>query len=137
MIHPAAEQVAVTFDELPAGWEVWSDEARKVVLAYRPDIFDTAEFPPACLPTIYLTKGRRSRRPGRTDPDPADPWYVTLFLEPDVECPTVEYGTRDEALAGAVELAVRFSDGAIDYRDRYQVPRPEYFEKLDELTGRE
>lgn len=135
LMDPAAEGVGVSFEELPADWTVWSEEATKVVLAYRPDVFDTADYPPACLPTIYLTKGRRSRRPGRNDPDPEDPWYVTLFLEPDVEYPTEEYDTRAGAIAGAVDLAGQFAAGAVDYRDLYQVPRPEYFEKLDELTG--
>lgn len=124
-------------DELPAGWEVWSEERRKVVLAYRPDVFNTADFPAACLPTIYVTKGRRSRRPGRNDPDPEDPWYVTLFLEPEIEGPTDEYDTRDGATAGAADLARQFADGAVDYRALYQVPRPGYFEKLDDLTGHE
>jgi len=131
------DQVAgVSFEDLPAGWDVWSEEARKVVLAYRPDVFDTADFPPACLPTLYVTKGRRSRRPGRNDPDPDDPWYVTLFLEPEIERPSEEYDTREGAMAGATDLARRFAEGTIDYRALYQVPRPEYFEKLDELTGR-
>ncbi|PSQ29474.1 hypothetical protein BRD09_06300 [Halobacteriales archaeon SW_10_68_16] len=123
-------------EDLPEGWVVWSDEATKVVLAYRPDVFDTAEFPPACLPTIYITKGRRSRRPGRNDPDPGDPWYVTLFLEPEVERSAEEYDSRAGAVAGAVDLAEQFDSGGIHYRDLYQVPRPEYFERLDDLTGR-
>lgn len=131
------EAVGMTLENLPAGWAVWSDEATKVVLAYRPDVFDTAEFPPPCLPTIYITKGRRNRRPGRNDPDPGDPWYVRLFLEPEVERPAEEYESRAAAVAGAADLAEAFARGGIDYRDLYQVPRPEYFERLDELTGRE
>lgn len=126
----------MSLEELPAGWRVWSEEATKIVLAYRPDVFNTADFPAPCLPTIYVTKGQRSRRPGRNDPDPGDPWYVTLFLEPEVEQPTADFDTRDEATAGATDLAKEFATGAIDYRKLYQVPRHEYFEKLDELTGR-
>jgi hypothetical protein len=131
------EAAAMTLDRLPEGWVVWSDEATKVVLSFRPDVFDTAAFPPPCLPTIYVTKGRRSRRPGRNEPDPDDPWYVTLYLEPEVERPAEEYNSRDGATAGAAELARRFAEGRIDYRGLYQVPRPEYLDKLDELTGRE
>jgi hypothetical protein len=126
----------VTLDALPDGWVVWSEEATKVVLAFRPDVFDTAGFPPPCLPTLYLTKGKRDRRPGRTNPNPGDPWYVTLFLEPDVEGPTAQYGDRAEAVAGAAGLARRFAEGGVDYRSLYQVPRPDYLDRLDELTGR-
>jgi hypothetical protein len=126
----------VTLEGLPDGWVVWSDEATKVVLAFRPDVFDTAAFPPPCLPTLYLTKGRRSRRPGRHDPDPGAPWYVTLFLEPEVEGAAGEYDDRTAATAGAVDIAGRFARGEVDYRSLYQVPRPEYLDRLDELTGR-
>jgi len=34
----------------------------KDILTYRPDVFNTADFLPACVPTIYVTMGRRSRR---------------------------------------------------------------------------
>jgi len=121
--------------DLPAGWRRWSEEATKVVLVYRPDVFDTAAFPAPCLPTIYLTKGRRGRRPGRDRPEPAADWYVTLFLEPDVERSPEVYETRAAAVAGAAALARRFDAGEVDYRDLYQVPRPAYLDRLDELTG--
>jgi hypothetical protein len=65
-----------------------------------------------------------------------DTWSVTLFLEPGVEDRTESYGSREEAVEGAVAYARRFANGEIDYRGLYQVPREEYFEKLDELTGR-
>jgi hypothetical protein len=123
-------------DELADDWVVWNEGTRKVVLAYRPDVFDTQAFPPACLPTIYLTKGKRRRRPGdRTRPD--DPWYVTLYLEPDVDRDADRFDSREAAVDGAVALARQFADGEIDYRGLYQVPRPAYFERLDELTGRD
>lgn len=125
------------FESLPAGWEIWTQESTKVVLTYRPDVFDSDAFPAACLPTIHLTKGTRSRRPGRNTPDPEDPWYVRLYLEPEVSGDRTKYddsGTaRDEALA----LAEAFGAGAVDYRGLYQVPRPEYLDRLDELTGGE
>lgn len=123
-------------ETLPDGWEVWSDEPRKVVLAYRPDVFDAAAYPPACMPTIYLSKGRRDRRPGRTEPPPDAPWYVTLYLEPEVGEEREPVGTRGEAEAVATDLARRFADGEVDYRSLYQVPRPAYLDRLDELTGR-
>lgn len=123
------------FDAMADGWEVWTDGAEKAVLVYRPDVFDSAAFPAPCLPTIYVTKGRRRRLPGRqTRPD--DPWYVTLFLEPEVNRTADEYEDRELAEDGARTLATRFADGAIDYRGLYQVPREDYFAKLDELTGR-
>lgn len=124
-------------DSLPEGWEVWSDEATKVVLAYRPDVFDGSDVPAPCLPTIYLTKGQRGRRPGRDRPAPDEPWYVTLFLEPDVSRDQETFDSREAAVEGAAETARAFAAGDVDYRGLYQVPRPDYFEKLDELTGRE
>ncbi|WP_459191337.1 DUF5820 family protein [Halosimplex sp. J119] len=125
----------MAFEGLDDDWVVWSDEREKAVLAYRPDVFDSDAFPAPCLPTIYLTKGRRSRHPG-DQTRPSDPWVVTLYLEPEVNRSPDQYDTREEARAGAVDIAGRFADGEVDYRDLYQVPREEYFERLDELTGR-
>jgi hypothetical protein len=125
----------MTFDGLADGWEVWSEESTKVVLAYRPDVFNSTDYPAACLPTIYVTKGKRSRRPGRDRPAPEAEWYVTLFLEPEVDRGADSFETRDDAVEGAKAVATAFAGGEIDYRDLYQVPRPDYFEALDELTG--
>ena len=120
------------------GWQVWSDADDKLVVAYRPDVFDGRAFPAACMPTIYVTQGRRSRRPGvDQNPPPGTPWYVTLFLEPDVSRDAEQLDDEAAAREGARDLARRFADGDIDYRGLYQVPRETYFEKLDELTGRE
>ncbi|WP_049941150.1 DUF5820 family protein [Halorhabdus utahensis] len=126
----------MTIAELPTGWEVWSEEATRLVLVYRPDIFDTETFPAPCLPTLYVTKGTRDRRPGRPDPDVDDPWHVTLYLEPEVEGENDAFDDRDEALSGALELARAFDAGELDYRSWYQVPRAAYLDRLDELTGR-
>jgi hypothetical protein len=126
------------FDALPAGWIVWNETTERCILVYRPDVFDTQKFPALYLPTLYLTHGRRSRRPGsKLDPSAGDPWYVTLFLEPEVKRDPERFETREEAVAGALDLAERFDEGDIDYRALYQVPREAYFEKLDELTGSE
>lgn len=122
---------------LPDGWERWSEERTKIVLVYRPDVFDSDAFPPPCLPTLYLTKGQRNRRPGRERPLPDDPWFVTLSLEPDVTDDQRRYDDREAAIEGAIDVAREFATGALDYRDLYQVPREEYLAKLDELTGRE
>lgn len=124
------------FEGLHDDWTVWSVESTKAVLAFRPDVFDSQGYPAECLPTIYVTKGRRSRRPGRDVPDPEDSWYATLYLEPDVSFDARKFETRERAADGAVDLAREFARGDLDFRDRYQVPRPEYFERLDELTGR-
>lgn len=115
-------------------WTVWNQTEEKLILAYRPDVFDTEGFPAPCLPTIYLTRGRRTRRPGadRTGQD----WYVTLYLEPEVERDADSYEARDAAVDGAVQLANRFADGELDYRSLYQVPREAYLDELDDLTGR-
>lgn len=119
---------------LSADWTVWNETEEKLILAYRPDVFDTERFPAPCLPTIYLTRGRRTRRPGaeRTGQD----WYVTLYLEPEVERDADRYETRDAAVEGAVDLANRFDEGSLDYRSLYQVPREAYLNELDDLTGR-
>lgn len=122
---------------LPEGWSIWNEEAGRIVVVYRPDVFDSESFPPPCLPTLYLTKGSRGRRPGRPEPDPDDPWYVTLSLEPDVTADRRQFDGRAAAIEGAVELAMVFADGEFDYRSLYQVPRERYLAKLDELTGRE
>ncbi|WP_049901866.1 DUF5820 family protein [Natrinema sp. J7-1] len=124
---------------LPDAWTVWSQgEQGRLVLAYRPDVFNAADFPAPCLPTLYLTHGKRTRRPGVTPADTVDSadWFVTLYLEPDVSLnETLRYPTRDDALERTIALARQFDAGEIDYRDLYQVPRETYFERLDELTG--
>ena len=122
--------------DLPDGWQVWNAEETRSILAYRPDVFDSEAFPAPCLPTIYLSKGQRGRRPGPHRPAPEDPWYVTLFLEPDVNRDPETFDSREAAVAGAGDLAARFSAGELDYRALYQVPREEYLDELDELTGR-
>lgn len=123
-------------NDLAAGWQVWNADERRLILAYRPDVFDGGAFPHECLPTIYVTQGRRNRRPGTSrDPDPDAPWMVTLFFEPEVDAGVEKYPTREAAVEGACELARRFSRGDVDYREVYQLPREEYFAKLDELTG--
>jgi hypothetical protein len=123
--------------DLGEGWTVWNAEDDRVILAYRPDVFNGEEFPAPCLPTVYVTRGRRTRRPeGNRNLPPDAPWMVTLFLEPEVNRDPDAYDTPREAVEGAAALTRRFADGDVDYRGLYQVPREAYFEKLDELTGR-
>lgn len=126
---------------VPDGWDVWNEGADgRLVLAYRPDVFNAADFPAPCLPTLYLTHGKRTRRPGVNPADTADSedWFVTLYLEPDVSLDeTIRVRTREAALERTLELAEQFDAGEIDYRELYQVPRERYFERLDELTGGE
>lgn len=123
----------MSIESLPDGWVVWSEEREKVVFAYRPDVFDGGDYPAPCLPTIYLTCGQRDRRPGgrRVGAD----WFVTLYLEPDVDGPADRYPDREAAVDGAVSVASEFANGDVDYRDLYQIPREEYLDRLDELTG--
>ena len=124
-------------DSLPPSWEVWNEEEGRIVLAYRPDVFDTHDYPAPCLPTIYLTHGRRSRRPGAERSTTGDSWHVTLYLEPEVNDDERSYEDGESAREGALALAEQFAAGDIDYRSLYQVPREEYFDRLDELTGRD
>lgn len=132
------QPAVVDRDALAEGWQVWSDADNRLVLAYRPDVFDGSEYPAPCLPTIYLTHGRRSKRPGTPrNPAPGDPWVVTLFLEPDVKRDPEFFDERADALDAALALADEFARGELDYRALYQVPREEYFAALDELTGPE
>lgn len=125
----------MSFDALPEGWTVWNDEPEgRAILAFRPDVFNTEAFPAACMPTIFLSNGSRRNRPGASQMT-TDTWHITLFLEPDVEAETAEFESREAGVEGAVACAERFREGDVDYRDAYQVPREDYFEKLDELLG--
>ncbi|MFB6175871.1 MAG: DUF5820 family protein [Halobaculum sp.] len=121
---------------LPTGWQVWNEERDgRVILAFRPDVFDgTGQVDAACMPTIYVANGSPRRRPGMSGGD-SDEWTVTLYLEPEVEGGEETYDDRENAIEGAVDFAERFVGGEIDYRELYQVPRPDYFETLDELIG--
>ena len=123
---------------LGTGWRVWNAESARVVLAYRPDVFDGDAFPAPCMPTIYVTRGRPNRRPeGNRNLPPDAPWMVTLYLEPDVERPPDAYESREAALDGAETLTERFAAGEVDYRSLYQLPRDRYLAELDELTDRD
>jgi len=119
------------------GWRVWNAEDDRVVLAYRPDVFDGGEFPAPCLPTLYVTRGRRTRRPeGNRNLPPDAPWMVTLYLEPEVSREPDAHDGFAAARSAAEALTRRFAAGDVDYRSLYQVPRERYLETLDELTGR-
>ncbi len=123
----------MSLSALPTGWRVWNEETDgRVILAYRPDVFNSKAFPAACLPTIYVTNGSPRRRPGAGSVE-TDIWQVKLFFEPEIEATTRRYDDREAALEGAVETAQSFVDGKIKYREAYQLPREAYFEKLDEL----
>ncbi|WP_336037944.1 DUF5820 family protein [Halobacterium yunchengense] len=123
-------------DGLPEGWQVWNDDESGTILVYRPDVFDTRQFDAACLPTIRVTRrppSERKRRPGSTPSG----WFVSLRLEPEVRVRSADahFDTRDAAEAGAVDLAERFAAGEVDYRGAYQLPREDYLDELDDLTG--
>ncbi|MFB6089595.1 MAG: DUF5820 family protein [Halobellus sp.] len=120
--------------EPPDGWTLWNDEPRgRRILVFRPDVFNEREgLPAACLPTILVSNRSRAARPGASRVRTGT-WHVVLTLEPEVEAAEESYESRDEAVEGANELARRFAQGEIDYRGAYQVPREEYFERLDEV----
>lgn len=126
-------------DSLPGGWEVWNEEPEgRVILAYRPDVFDTQSFPAACLPTISVAPGSSPDQPPERRAR-SNTWHVALYLEPMVRVRDVErsFESRSDAVAEAIETARRFAAGSIDYHRVYQVPRDAYVAKLDELTGRD
>lgn len=126
-----------TFEALPDGWQVWNeDDGGTAILVYRPDVFDSQQYPAPCLPTIHVTRRPPDQRKRRANSTP-DGWYVSLTLEPEVRVRDADAGfdTRSAAVAGAVDLAERFAAGELNYRDAYQVPRDDYLDELDELTG--
>lgn len=125
-------------EEFPVGWEHWSDEPDRQVFVYRPDVFDSEGFPAPCMPTLYLSNGpHRNRRPEQRHGVPSESWYLTLYLEPDVVLAEERYDDREHARSGMEGLARRFAAGELEYRRAYQVPREDYIDRLDELTGRE
>lgn len=125
----------MSFDALPDGWVVWNDEPEgRAILAYRPDVFNTEDFPAPCMPTVFISNGSRRKRPGASQ-IPTDTWHYTLFLEPDIEARSEEFESRPAAVEGALAVTEAFVDGDVGYRELYQVPREDYFDKLDELLG--
>jgi hypothetical protein len=126
----------MSIESLPEGWTVWNDEPEgRAIVVFRPDVFDAQTFDAECMPTIYVTNTSQKDRPAAAYIKTSS-WHVTLYLEPSIEAVTESFETREAALEGATRLAERFADGEVDYRSLYQVPREEYFAKLDELTGR-
>jgi hypothetical protein len=126
-------------EDLPDGWTVWNDEpGGRAIFAYRPDVFDSDQFPAACLPTLYVAAGAPNRPAAEAELGTTDVWRVEFFLEPDVTLvPARTHESREAALDDARDLADQFARGELDYREAYQVPRETYLDRLDELTGRE
>ncbi|UPW00547.1 DUF5820 family protein [Halorussus gelatinilyticus] len=124
--------------DLPEGWTVWNDEpGGRAIFAYRPDVFDADQFPPACMPTLYVAAGQANRPAAEAEYGRTNVWRVEFFLEPEVELvPARTYDTRAAAVEGARELAAEFVRGELDYRGAYQMPREEYLDELDDLTDR-
>jgi len=123
--------------DLPEEWTVWNDEpGGRAIFAYRPDVFDADQFPPACMPTLYVAAGHANRPAAEAEYGRTNVWRVEFFLEPEVELvPARTRDTRAEAIEEARDLAAAFARGELDYRGAYQVPREEYLDELDALTG--
>ena len=127
----------MSFAALPDGWRVWNEEpSGRAILVYRPDVFTGDDLPAECLPTIYLTNGARSARPG-SGQYATDEWHVVLFAEPEIELVAETRATREAGVDAAIDIASRFAAGDVEYRDAYQVPREAYFSRLGELVGGE
>jgi len=127
------------YGDLPEGWQVWTEDARGGdIVVFRPDVFDSQEYPAPCLPTIQVAQRPPNQQKRRAGSNP-EGWWVSLTLEPEVRVRDADarFDSRSAAVAGAVDLAERFADGNVDYRGAYQIPREEYLDGLDELTGRE
>lgn len=122
---------------LPDGWQVWNEEDDgRVILVFRPDIFDTQQFPPECMPTLYVSQRSPKERLPRLDSERTD-WFVVLRLEPEVQVKSVgsRHETREGAISEALEIAGAFETGEIDFRGAYQVPRDAYLDELEALIG--
>ncbi|MFC7199077.1 DUF5820 family protein [Halospeciosus flavus] len=131
------ESTTAAFAALPESWRVWSDEGDgRAVLVFRPDVFDGADYPAECLPTIYVSR-RPPEEPMRRPGSASEGWYVAFTLEPEIHVRDLEgqYETRADAADGAVDAARAFADGEVDVHDVYQVPRETYLDALDDLLG--
>lgn len=125
------------FGDLHDDWRVWNEAADgSAILVYRPDVFDTQQYPAPCLPTIHLAQRPPNERKRRAGSNP-EGWFVSLTLEPEVRAKAEDahFDSRTEAVAGAMELAERFARGDVDYHGAYQIPREAYLDALDDLTG--
>jgi hypothetical protein len=121
---------------LADGWEIWNKEPQgRIILAYRPDVFNTTDYPAACLPTITIAPGTSPNAP-RDHRQASSAWHVALYLEPRVRVTTKDatVPTRPAAIEHALSLSHEFSDGNIDFDAAYIDPRPAYITKLNELT---
>lgn len=126
--------------DLPPGWTRWhTGEDGVVVLTYRPDVFDGADFPAACLPTITVKPERAGGPRGRpvTSTGPETTWVVELRLEPEVVVERERSPSREKAIDTATQLSGSFVSGNLPLREAYQLPRDDYLERLDELLGEE
>lgn len=127
---------AMSLDALGDAWTVWDHEpGNRLILAYRPDVFDGSDLPAACLPTIYVREGQQDLR--HAGPQPASgtegSWTVTLFLEPEVSDRIGSCVSFEAAMELAVETATAFSNGELDINGMYQLPREDYLERLHAL----
>lgn len=122
--------------DVPEGWRLWNDDEGTTILVFRPDVFDGHQFPAECMPTIRVTQRPPSQRKRRAGSETSG-WFVSLRLEPEVRVKDADgsFDTRAAAETGARDLAERFAAGDVDYRGAYQIPRDDYLDELDALTG--
>lgn len=127
----------MSLEELPEGWVVWNDDGGRVVLVFRPDVFEGATYDSAHLPTLYVST-RSPDVPMRRGDEPSEAWHVACTLEPEVRVRALEssHELRADAVDAAVAAARRFSRGAVDFEGAYAANPPEaYLRRLAELTG--
>lgn len=121
--------------DLPPGWTVWNEEpGGRCIFAFRPDVFDSSDYPAPCLPTLSVTPVDPDRRRPGAGRDGR--WHVVLYLEPEVRVREAgsEHPSRQAAVAAATETAAAFARGEFDLLGAYQVPREAYLAELGALV---
>lgn len=120
---------------LPSGWTRWhSGTDGTVIWTFRPDIFDGASYPAACLPTVTVKRERHRGPRGRPrSAGSGAAWCAELRLEPDVLLERRTVPDRADALDAAWTLADAFSSNEFSVVDVHHDERHQYLQKLGEL----
>ncbi|MFB6196746.1 MAG: DUF5820 family protein, partial [Halobacteriaceae archaeon] len=69
---------------IPDGWVIWNDEPERLILAFKPDVFNSSDFPAPCLPTIQVSQSDPDQRRSRSVASGDGSWHVVCHLEPEI-----------------------------------------------------